>query len=315
MKYIVCGSLLSVLLVTGCGQSSNEQAPSESVADEVQSEAHDEAMTSGEPVTLHARFEFMDASASTAIDSHRQLKASFYMQTDVIRDGSGADASFSLDTEDTRVQGALFASGSLSMKENDISSSETYNMQNVLGAMTTNPEGKFVIQLPEASMVGEGLSVGVELEVPVSGVKKAIISSQGQTIESQVTHARSMFCATRTEDSDLCTLKFTIDAVPTKAQDPAYERLFESARAAYPYQGKQSPDGGLIMYSGLLPVYGAFTRYHNGHFVTELNQHYKINLDGTDISQHIHLVVWSTNRGDSWQPEGLPPLQTHESQH
>ena len=313
MKHNAIVGLLSVFLITGCGQSSNEDSSSEPVVDEAQQDASDDAAASGEPITLHARFEFMDALASPSINSNRQLNASLYIETDVIRDGSGATATYTLDSDDSRVQGVVYASGSLAMKDDEVSSTETYNMRNTWGVLTKNPEGKFFITLPEPSMIGEGLSVGVELEVPVSGIKKATINSQGQTIDSEIMHSRSMFCATQTADKDICTLKFTIDALPTKAQAPGYEQLFESAKAIYPYQGKKNADGGVVMYSSMLPVYGAATKYNNGHFVTELNQQYQINMDGSDISQHIHLVVWSTKRGDNWQPEGLPPLQKPEA--
>lgn len=305
----VCVLSFSFLLAAGCGQSSKEDQASE--PEEI---AEAPAETTGEPITLHARFDFFDKSGSSSINSNRQLKASIYIETDVRREGSGAGATYSLDTEESRVQGSLLASGSLALKSNEVSSSETYNMRNEWSSLTSNPEGKFLIDLPERSRIGEGLSVGVDIEAPVSGTKKASISSNGQTIDSEITHSRPMFCAPQSAEKDVCKLKFTIDATPTKAQEPAYETLLESAKAAYTYQGKKSPEGGLIMYSGMIPVYGATTRYNNGHFVTELNQEYTANIDEGEISQHIHLVVWSTKRGDKWQPEWVPPLQKPDAQ-
>ena len=310
MKNITSVCVLSFLLLAGCGQSSKESQQAES---EAPVEAADSS--SGEPITLHARLDFVDTFVSPSINSSRKLNASIYIETDVTREGSGATATYSLDTEESRVQGAVLASGTLALNDNDVSSSENYNVHNEWNALTNAPEGKFSIKLPQASFVGEGLNVGVEIEVPVSGTKEASISSNGQTIDGEITHSRSMFCTSQStdKDKDICRLTFTIDAVPTKAQDPAYESLLESAKTVYASQGKKNSEGGLIMYSGILPVYGATTRYHNGHFVTALNQQYKVNMDGADISQHIHLVVWSTKRGDKWQPEGLPPLKKLEA--
>lgn len=310
MKRLTSISFLSLLLLAGCGQSSKDKEQLEAATEttpEIQS------TSSGEPITLHARLDFMDSFTSPAINANRQLKASIYLETDVLREGSGASATYSLDTEESRVQGALLAMGTFTLKSDEVSTNETYNMNNEWRVLTKNPEGKFIIKLPEESLIGEGLSVGVEIEVPVKGTKKATINSNAQTMDSEVTHSRPMFCTSQSADQDVCTLSFTIDAVPTKAKNSLHERLLENAKTLYAYQGKKNPEGGLIMYSAMVPVYGATTTYHSGHFVTELNQQYKTNLDGSDIGQHIHLVVWSTKRGDKWQPEGLPPQQKPEA--
>lgn len=309
MRNLTSVCFVSFLLLAGCGQSSKENQQTESEA------PAETPVSSGEPITLHARLDFMDSSASTSINANHKLNASIYIETDVIREGSGASATYRLDSDDSRVQGSLVAKGSLALNSDDVSSSETYNMHNEWSSLTNKPEGKFSIKLPEPSLLGDGLSVAVEIEAPVSGTKKATISSKGQTMETEVTHSRPMFCTPQVEDKnkDVCTLKFTIDAVPTKATDPAYESILESAKNVYAYQGKKNPEGGLIMYSGMVPVYGAITQYQNGHFATALDQQYTANIDGTDIGQHIHLVVWSTKRGDKWQPEGLPPLQKPEA--
>lgn len=306
MKYIATLSFLSVLAVTGCGQSSKEDEQVSEVVEEVQE------VPSGEPITLHARLDFMDALVSPSINASRKLNASIYLATDVVREGSGDSALYSLDSEETRVQGAVVASGQMDFNQDEVSTNETYNMQAGWSSITNNPDGKYRINLPDVSYVGDGLRVGIEVEVPMTGTKKATISSNGQTLEGDVTHARSMFCSTQSPEKDICTLTFTIDALPTKAKEPVYESLLEGAKAAYAYQGKQDANGGLIMYSGMVPVYGATTQYQNGHFVTQLNEKYSVNLDGSDISQHIQLTVWSTKRGDSWQPNDLPPLQTPE---
>jgi len=311
MKNITSVCLLSLLLVAGCSKSPKEddqQVESDTSADAP-------ASPSGEPITLHARLDFMDSSASASVNASHHLNASIYLETDVTREGSGESATYSLDS-DSRVQGSVVASGTLALKSNDVSSNETYSMHNEWNALTDKAEGAYRIRLPEVSLLGEGLSVAVEIEAPVSGTKKATISSAGQTLDSNdVTLSRPMFCSTQAadKDKDVCKLSFTIDAVPTKAKDPAYESMLESAKTLYAYQGKKNPEGGLVMYSGLIPVYGATTQYQNGHFVTALDQQYTSNIDGTDISQHIHLVVWSTKRGDKWQPEGLAPLQKPEA--
>ncbi len=305
MKYVALASLLSAFFMAGCSESPKEEQPNEDyVAEDTQ-----EALPAGEPVTLHARLDFVDNQATPSINASRQLKASFYLTTDVMRDGTGEGASFFLDSENYRVQGTIAASGNFSLKDGDISTTESYDMNNQWPALTENPDGKFQIKLPEPSMIGEGFTVGVEVDVPVSGTKQATISGNGQTIQSELNHARTMFCYAQSEQQEACKLEFTIDAIPTKAKDSAYDHLVQSAKDAFAFQGKQGPDGGLIIYSSLLPVYGATTRYHNGHFVTSLKQEYSVNLDGSELGQQIHMVVWSTKRGDNWQPEEATPLQ------
>ena len=312
MRNLTSVCILSFLLLAGCSKAPQENQQAESEAP-----AETSTGPTGEPITLHARLDFTDGLANTSISASSQLKASIYIETDVLREGSGESATYTLDSEDSRVQGSLVASGSLALKSDDVSSSETYNMHNEWSSLTNKPEGKFLIKLPEPALLGDGLSVGVEIEVPVSGIKKATVSSKGQTIDSEITHSRSMFCTTQAtdKDKDVCTLKFTIDPVPTKASTPELESLLASAKTLYTYQGKKNAEGGLIMYSGMVPVYGAITQYQNGHFVTALDQAYSANVDSGDISQHIHLVVWSTKRGDKWQPDGLPPLQKPETVH
>lgn len=310
MRNLTSVCILSFLLLAGCSK-----APQENQQTESEAPAETSTASSGEPITLHARLDFTDSLANTSINSSRKLNASIYIETDVLREGKGASATYTLDSEESRVQGSLVATGSLALKSDDLSSSETYNMHNEWSSLTNKPEGNFSIKLPEPALLGDGLSVGVEIETPVSGIKKATVSSKGQTMETDVTHSRSMFCATHAadKDKDVCTLKFTIDPAPTKAPSPELESLLASAKEVYTYQGKKNAEGGLIMYSSMLPVYGAITQYQNGHFVTALDQAYSENVGGGDISQHIHLVVWSTKRGDKWQPDGLPPLQKPET--
>ena len=306
MKNIASVCLLSLLLVVGCSKSpqdEDQQVESESPADT--------PVSSGEPITLHARLDFMDSSISASVNANRKLNASIYIETDATREGSGASATYTLDS-DARIQGALTATGTLALKSDEVSSNETYNMRNEWNTLTDKPDGMFSIKDPEASRIGEGLSVAVEIEAPVSGIKKTVMTTDSQTVDSkEVTLSRPMFCSSQPvdKDKDICKLKFTIDAIPTKVQTPELETMLESAKTLYTYQGKKNPEGGLVMYSSLVPVYGATTQYHDGHFVTALDQEYTANIDGTDIGQHIYLVVWSTKRGDNWQPDGLTPLQ------
>lgn len=308
MKYIALVSLLSAFLITGCSESPKEEQPAEDYVTEDQQNE----LPAGEPITLHARLDFVDTQATPSINASRQLKASFYLTTDVMRDGAADGASFWADGENYRVQGAIAASGNFSLNSSDVATDETYNMSNQWPSVTENPEGTFRIKMPEASLIGEGLSVGVEIEVPVKGTKKATITGNGQTIDSELSHARTMFCHSKSDEEEACKLEFTIDAVPTKAKDSTYDHLLQSAKDAFAFQGKQGPDGGLIIYSSLLPVYGATTRYHNGHFVTSLKQEYSVNLDGSELGQQIHMVVWSTKRGDNWQPEEATPVKIPE---
>ncbi len=277
--------------------SQTEQNPLEMPQDQASE------MVAGDPITLHARLVYKDSFLSPSIGAEKSLTTNLHLTSDVLRTGSGPDASYALDNEVERVQGNVTAKGQVNFSSDDISTQETYQMQGDWPAMTTPTAGQFSIKLPEPSDIGDGLRIELVIKAPVTGVKTAKIQSKEQHRATEVSHSRSAWCSNFDEKSDICDLSFTVDAIPTTAKTPAGEVLLENAKQVYLLQGKKDESGGLLMYSNLVPVYGATTTYENGHFVTRLNTSYTATLDGGSISQQLEIVVWSTERGSNWQPK------------
>ncbi len=257
-------------------------------------------------VILHARLYVKDQTSTDAIGSSNQIQAAFYLQTPVRVEGKGLTERFTDIYDHDVVQGKLHASGKTDFKS-DPALTELYQMQASWPTEVAVTEGRFRISAPEPSSIGEGYSVKVELEVPVSGDKKAQISSAGALLDTEITHARPMACGTEA-GQEICKLSYTVDAVPTVAQDEAGKLLLDSAKTLYASQGKINSDGGLIMYSSLVPVYGAVTSLEDGHLVIRSSQQYSLKFKEADMAQQLELVVWTTAPGDHWQPANLPPL-------
>lgn len=257
-------------------------------------------------LVLHARLYVKDRTAMPTIGSENQIQAAFALQSPVQVSGSGLDARFSDVYEQDLVQGQLQASGSTNFKA-DPTLIEHYQMQASWPEPVAVTQGRFHVFAPEPSSIGDGYSVRVELEVPVSGDKKAQISSNGMLLDTEVTHAKPIACGTD-NGQEICKLSYTIDAVPTAAKDAAGELLLDNAKTLYANQGKISSDGGLLIYSSLVPVYGAVTTLEAGHLVIRSRQQYSLKFKEADMAQQLELVVWTSEPGDNWQPADLPPL-------
>ncbi len=257
-------------------------------------------------LVLHARLYVKDRTAMPTIGSENQIQAAFALQSPVQVSGSGLDARFSDVYEQDLVQGQLQASGSTNFKA-DPTLTEHYQMQASWPEPVAVTQGRFRVFAPEPSSIGDGYSVKVELEVPVSGDKKAQISSNGMLLDTEVTHAKPIACGTD-NGQEICKLSYTIDAVPTAAKDAAGELLLDNAKTLYANQGKISSDGGLLIYSSLVPVYGAVTTLEAGHLVIRSRQQYSLKFKEADMAQQLELVVWTSEPGDNWQPADLPPL-------
>jgi hypothetical protein len=175
--------------------------------------------------------------------------------------------------------------------------------------LTENPAGRWRIVEPEPSNIGDGMQFKLEMTTPVSGTKHAKISSNGQTFDTNVQQALPFSCSTD-DEHDQCSLEFSFDAVPTVAKNDFGAALLESAKTLYQYQGKKGPDGVLVMFGSIAPIYGAVTRYEGDRLVMRFSQQYSENLDGSVISQHLQMVMWTSPPDDRWQPDDLPPLTT-----
>ncbi len=300
---------LTLLALTACSPAP-EGAKAQ--ADEAASEAVATADTlpQDKQLVLHARLYVKDQTSTPAIGSANQIQAAFYLQSPVTVTGTGLDARFSDVFEQDLVQGQLHASGNTDFKSDPILT-EQYQMQASWPEPVAVTQGRFRVWAPEPSSIGEGYTVKVELEVPVSGTQKAQISSNGNVLDTEVTHARPIVCTTDSTTGtaqELCKLSYTIDAVPTTAQDEGGKLLLENAKTLYAGQGKINSDGGLIMYSSLVPVYGAVTSLEDGHLVIRSTQQYSLKFKEGNMAQQLELVVWTSEPGDSWQPANLPPL-------
>lgn len=297
---------LLLLALTACSPAPEPVSVPADTAAESAVVTDSPAIAEENQVILHARLYVKDQTTTDAIGSSNQIQAAFYLQTPVRVEGTGLTARFTDIYDQDLVQGQLQASGSTNFKS-DPALTERYQMQAVWPEPAPVTKGRFRIWAPESSSIGEGYSVKVELEVPVSGDKKAQISSNGTQLDTEITHARPILCGTE-DGQEVCKLSYTVDAVPTVAQDEAGKILLENAKTLYASQGKINSDGGLIMFGSLVPVYGAVTSLEDGHLVIRSSQKYSLKFKEADMAQQLELVVWTNAPGDSWQPANLPPL-------
>ncbi len=309
-KPLFCSSAgLTLFVLTACSPAPEvTTTPANDTAS--QADADPDALPQDKQLVLHARLYIKDQTSNPAIGSANQIQAAFHLQTPVRVEGTGLDTRFSDIFEQDQVQGQLLASGDTEFKT-DPALTEHYLMQAAWPEPVAVTQGRFRVWAPEPSNIGAGYSVKVELEVPVSGDKKAQISSNGTVLDTEVTQARPLVCGTDNESGnaqEMCKLSYTVDAVPTEAKDEAGKLMLDSAKTLYASQGKINSDGGLIMYGSLVPVYGAVSSLEDGHLVIRSSQQYSLKFKEGNMAQQLELVVWTSAPGDSWQPANLPPL-------
>lgn len=309
-KPLFCSSAgLTLFVLTACSPA--PEVATTPVNDTASQAVTDpDALPQGKQLVLHARLYIKDQTSNPAIGSANQIQAAFHLQTPVRVEGTGLDTRFSDIFEQDQVQGQLLASGDTEFKT-EPALTEHYLMQAAWPEPVAVTQGRFRVWAPEPSNIGAGYSVKVELEVPVSGDKKAQISSNGTVLDTEVTNARPLVCGTDNESGnaqEMCKLSYTVDAVPTEAKDEAGKLMLDSAKTLYASQGKINSDGGLIMYGSLVPVYGAVSSLEDGHLVIRSSQQYSLKFKEGNMAQQLELVVWTSAPGDSWQPASLPPL-------
>jgi len=302
-RFLMTTGLTALLL--GCSPAPETEPAikdTAEVAEDTTTNAVANLETVGEPITVHARFNYLEKMTNASIGSEKSLVAKLQLESDIRRSGSGPDAQYHLDQDVERVQGSVVSNGKLNLSADDISTQETYQMQGNWPKMAVPTAGRFSIKLPEKSDIGDGPRIEFEIKAPIAGIKKAVIKSATQQMDAEVTHSRPFMCTNGEADSDICDISFIIETVPTEAKTAAGGIILENAQQAYNLQGKKAADGGLLMYSSMLPVYGSTTTYENGHFVTRLSTSYTETLDCGVITQQLDVVVWSTERGSDWQP-------------
>ncbi len=310
IQLLVC----TVLLLTGCGPAPDSSADSAATADSAPVDAT-ESNTSessgtepqGKPVLVHLRLDFTDKINSESINTTRLLRSSIYLQQQALQYGSGNDAGYSMLETPVKVMGSLQAQGHSKIETSDLVKDESYQMAQFWPVLTENPAGRWRIVEPEPSNIGEGMQFKLEINTPVSGTKHAKISSKGQTFDTDVQQAKPFSCGTE-NDHDQCSLEFSFDATPTVAKNEFGTAILESAKTLHQYQGKKGPDGALVMFGPIAPIYGAVTSYEGDRLVMRFSQQFTENLDGSEISQNLQVVLWTSAPEDSWQPADLPPL-------
>jgi len=309
-----CAQLLfcSLLLLTGCGKAP-EQSSAEDTAVAIEPSSTDGIIDDqGTPVLVHLRLAFTDEIKTESTQTSRQLRTTLYLQQQAQQYGKGQEVSFSLQESTPKVMGSLQAEGSVKFNQDDIAHDEQYQMAQFWPVLTDNPAGRWRIAEPELSNIGDGLQFKLEIITPVSGTKHAKITSKGQTIDTEVQQAKPFSCGYENEH-DQCSLEFSFDATPTVAKNDFGAALLESAKTLHQYQGKKGPDGALVMFGPLAPIYGAVTSYEGDRLVMRFSQQFTENLDGSVVSQQLHMVMWTGALDDSWQPDDLPPLTTTAS--
>ena len=301
-RFTLTATLLT--LVAACSKAPETvDVPQPTVPTETREDVSvDDNNQGGTPVTIHARIQYSADTTAPELSYSRKLETAFYLETDAIRYDEGGTVSYTM-ADGSRVQGSLKAQGNAHIVSDDSSMNELYQMQGDWPELITPTQGMFRIKQVAPSHIGQGMEVTLELEVPVKGSKKAVLQSKDASVENNETQfSTPAECRKVNDNEDLCNITFTIDAVPTEAQDAIGEQLLSNAKELYSRQGKIAPDNSMIIYGSLVPVYGATTSQQGEHFVTELDQSYQVNNNGTQMAQHLKVVAWSTARGDLNEP-------------
>ncbi len=301
-RFSTTATLLALLVACSKAPDAVDTAQPSVATESSEDVSVDDNSQGGTPVTIHARIQYSTDTSASELSYSRQLDTAFYIETDAIRYDEGGTVSYTM-ADGSRVQGTLKAQGNAHIVSSDGSMDEVYQMHGDWPELITPTQGMFRIKQVSPSHIGQGMEITLELEVPVKGSKKTVLQSKDATSENSETQfATPVECSKVNENEDLCNITFTIDAVPTEAQDAIGEQLFSNAKELYSRQGKIAPDQSMIIYSSLVPVYGATTTQQGEHFVTELDQSYQVTNNGTQMAQHLKVVAWSTARGDLNEP-------------
>lgn len=297
-------SALLALALSACSKAPDSPEPSPAPESATSEDVSvDDSNQGGSAVTIHARLQYSSQTSTPKLSSNYKLDSAFYLATDALRYDDGGTISYTMQ-DSNKVQGQLNAQGSAHIVSDDMVADETYQMQGGWPEVTSVDLPQLRIKSVEPSHIGEGMSVTVELAVPVKGIKKSLLQNKDSKIENtEIKFSAPLECTAENTHDDICRLLFTIDAVPSEARDAIGEQLLATAKDLYARQGKIGSDDSLVLFSSLVPVYGATTSQTGEHFVTQLDQHYEVTQKETQLAQHLKVVVWSTPRGELNEPE------------
>lgn len=302
-RLTLTAAMLLTSLLGACSKAPETSAPEPTASTESSEDgAVDDSTQGGEALTIHARIQYVTETSAPQIASNHKLQAAFYLETPAVRYHENGTVSYTM-LDGTRIQGALNAEGSAHIVSDDAVADESYQMKGEWPEVIQPNSGMFRIKSVEPSHLGEGMEVTIEMEIPVQGVKKSLMQNKDLKIEnSETKFSTPLECSPVNETEDLCKILFTMDVVPTEARDAEGEQLLPSAIELYKNQGKIGPDNSLIMYTSMVPVFGAKTSMNGEHFVTELAEQYQVQMDGSTLAQQLKIVAWSSPRGELNEP-------------
>lgn len=302
-RLTLIATMLLTSLLGACSKAPEISTPEPAASAETSEDGTvDDSSHGGEAVTIHARIQYVTETSAPQLASNHKLAAAFYLATDAVRYHENGTVSYTMQ-DGTRIQGALDAQGSAHIVSDDAVADESYQMKGEWPEVIQPNTGMFRIKSVEPSHLGEGMEVTIEMEVPVKGIKKSLMQNKDLKIEnSETKFSTPLECSPVNETEDLCKILFTMDVAPTEARDAQGEQLLPSAIELYKNQGKIGADNSLIMYTSMVPVFGAKTTMHGEHFVTELDEHYQVQMDGSTLGQQLKIVAWSTPRGEFNEP-------------
>lgn len=268
--------------------------------------ATDETPTRGEPILLHARVDYGSDSVTSGV-SERHFVLAMDVEQPAFREGSGARATYSGDSARERVRGFMKASGSARVVSADTTLTENYAKSATWPQLQAVDGAYFSLLAPEASLIGEGLHVRLELRAPVKGQGSAHVQGEGGSADTDPLLSVPSECSSRDQKLDGnvegCGVVVDLEPAPTHARDAAGEVMLPKVTEAL-----AQPDGPWAM-AMLGDHFGATTEYRpGGHFVQRFSKSYEADKDGAHSRITVNVTVWSTARGENWVPKDLPPL-------
>lgn len=265
-----------------------------------------DSASKSEPITLHARLDYRSDWASSGI-GERHFETSLDMEAPAFREGSGRTASYSDDSSgNVRVRGWMRGAGSANVVSDEATLVERYDKSASWPQLQVVDGALFAVLPPDLSAIGEGLHTQLKLHAPLKGESSAHASGPSGSADVAPQFAVPAECSTneRELNAEGCGVNLDIDAAPTRARRPSDETLLTSTRDAL---AQKDSAWGLALLGN---HYGATTEYRpGGHFVQRLASRYDLEKDGNRSHVTLSVVVWSTGRGERWEPKDLAPVR------
>ncbi|MDB6060150.1 MAG: hypothetical protein JWM78_253 [Verrucomicrobiaceae bacterium] len=297
--------MMSTFLLNGCGRPSNPTPETQTDASTAPAEQNDGT----EPITLHARIDYVSTSNSGALSQSKSI-FSLEIQEPARRDGKGKSATYMQEENaPEKVQGFVHGQGTANLDSGDTKLQENYDKSVSFANLAKPDKGIFTISMPQPSSIGDGLSVQINIHASVAGTQSAKITAGGKSVDTEPTMSRPLLCSDQTkffdDGSDGCGVELTVDAVPTAAKDAGGEVMLPKIKEAL---SQPTAEWAMAL---LGQMYGATTEYRdNGHFIIRFVKKYDLTKEDTAMTSDINITVWSTGRDEKWSPANLPPLKT-----